>query len=291
MRKTIEFQTSTNNTALSTRGKPGAYEDLVLSASFRNYRHRFESGKTKIRLLPALMNGTDWLLKVPALQHSNGRHTHPSALKDGAKSVFDLALEHMKAEYPIRLFSSANKTGFRLFPMPMSICWAVVEDANGVRLRLLLHSFYETKRDGANGLGNMIYNQVLRAGQQTGLPGHPLNVLDGTSLLVERVRGSDTKFPSYRVSLADDRGPLQPILDKISDVEYNTLCPLEETLLILEPEEEWRLLAKVVGDDLIAEIRPATELAKMDECSAPSSRSESLLAEKSFEFEGSRFRC
>lgn len=133
----------------------------------------------------------------------------------------------------------------------MSICWAIIEDSNGIKLRLILHSFYDGCRGGSNGLGNLIYDQVLRAGRDCTKPGHPLNPSDGVSLCVERIGGNDTKFPSYRIKLADDRSPLQPLFEEISEVEHNTLCPLEETIRILEPEEEWSLLSKVVGDDLV----------------------------------------
>ena len=55
-------------------------------------------------------------------------------------------------------------------------------------------------------------------------------------------------------------GPIQPILDKISEMEYNSLIPIEETIRILEPEEEWHLLSSVIGDDLVAKIRAAQAL-------------------------------
>lgn len=272
MKKLIEFQTSKNHTsALLTPRKPNAYDDLVLVDAYRKYSHRFAPGKTKIRLLPAISTDSNWLMEIPVLQHMNGRHCHPRVIKAGAESVYDLAYKHMKEKCPNLLFNRANKSGIRLLPMPVSICWAIVEDANGIKVRLLLNSFYDGKHGGASGLGDTIYKQVLRAGEKCDLPGHPLNHLDGTSILVERIGGSDTKFPSYRVSLADDRSPLQPLLEKITEVEHNVLCPVQETIRILSPEEEWRLLSEVIGDDLVAEVRAAhaPEVAGEEAVSSP----------------------
>lgn len=256
-RKTIEFQESKNDTALLTR-KPSAYDDLVLTDEYRKFRHRFMPGKTRIRLLPAFNNGINWLLEVPTHQHANGRHAHPSVLRAGAKSVYDLALDYMGAKHPDRLFSPANKSGIRLEAMPVSVCWAIVQDANGIRLRLLVASLYESnRRGGTDGLGRTICEFVSRFGRDHTQPGHPLNPADGVSIVLERIGATDTKFSSYRLSLADDRGPIQPILDKISEMEHNSLIPVEETIHILEPEEEWRLLTEVIGDDLVAEVRAA----------------------------------
>lgn len=255
MRKVIEFQPSKNDSVLLTRGKSSAYEDLVFSDTYRKYRHQFESGKTKIRLLPAMSVDSKWILEIPTLQHANGRHSHPCAVKAGAQSVYDLAFAFMQEKHHAHLFGRSNKTGIRLKPMPIAMCWAVVQDSNGIRLRLLHNSFHDGERGGATGLGRKVYEQALRDGKDSSHPGHPLNHLDGTSLLVERIPGSDTKFASYRVSHSDDRSPLQPLLEKVSDLEYNALCPLEETIRILEPEEEWLLLSKVVGDEMVAEIR------------------------------------
>ena len=282
MRKPIEFQPSKNHTsALLTPRKPNAYEDLVLTDMYRKYRHRFEPGKTKIRLLPAMALESNWLLAIPTHQHVNGRHTDPRAIKAGAQSAYPTAYSHMQQNYPTRLFSRANMTGIRLLPMPVSVCWAIVEDANGIKARLILSSFYDGKRGGASGLGNTIYSQVLRAGENCGMPGHPLNPSDGVSLIVERIGASDTKFASYRVSHSDDRSPLQPLLEKVSDVEYNALCPLKETIRFLEPEEEWRLLSKVVGDEMAAEIRTAQESGNPhEECVAVSHVEEVAVAEE-----------
>lgn len=288
MRKTIEFQKNMNHTALMKRGKQNAFEDLVLVEDYRKYRHRFEPGKTKIRLLPAMAEDSNWILEVPTLQTPNARHAHPQSLRVGSdsQSVFDLAFAYMKARCPNRLFGRTNKSGIRLLPSQLSICWAIIEDANGIRLRLLLHSHYDGSRGGANGLGNTIYNQVLSSGNNCDQPGHPLNPTDGVSLVVERIGGGDTKYPSYRVSLADDRCPLELLLEKITEVEHNALRPLEEIIHFVEPEDEWRLLAKVVGDDLVHEIRSAKEGTENDKSStvSPSLEETDLVEEDSKDF-------
>jgi hypothetical protein len=280
MRKPIEFQPSKNDSALLMRGKSGGYEDLVFTDTYRKYRHQFGSGKTKIRLLPAMSADSDWILEIPTLQHANGRHADPSAVKAGARSVYDLAYAFVKEKYPDRLFGRSNMTGIRLKSMPIAICWAVVEDRNGIRLRLLHNSFHDGERGGATGLGRKVYDQALRDGKDSRQLGHPLNHLDGTSLLVERIPGSDTKFPGYRVIHSDDRSPLQTLLEKVSDLEYNVLCPLKETIRVLEPEEEWRLLAGVIGDDLVAEIRSTEKRTNAVEGSAVGLRIEDCPAPK-----------
>ena len=261
MRKTIEFQPSTNNTTALLARKPSAFEDLVLKDAYRQYRHRFEPGKTKIRLLPAIRKNNEgqWFLKVPVLQHPSGRHAHPRTVSPGSKSIFDLAYTHLKENYPSRLFQKSNRSGIRLLPSQAVASWAVVQDVNGTKLRLLVSSDYDGSRGGAAGFGHILQEYVSRYGSDETVPGHPLNPNDGVSVLIERIGATDTKFPSYRLSVADDRSPLQPILDRVTDVEYNMLCPLEEIIHIMEPEAEWKLLQKVIGDDLVSEIRSAQE--------------------------------
>jgi hypothetical protein len=267
MRKPIEFQPSKNNTATLLARKPSAFKDLVLKDAYRKYRHRFEPGKIKIRLLPAIGKNSkgQWSLKVPVLLHPSGRHAHPRTIESGArtKCVYDLAYEFIKKNYPNRLFSKENKSGIRLLPSSAAVCWAIIQDGNGTRLRLLLSSNYDGSRGGAASFGSLLPEFVSRCGLDETVPGHPLNPSDGVSLLIERIGGPDTKFPSYHFSVADDRSPLQPILDRLTDVEYNMLCPLEETIQIMEPEEEWKLLRKVVGDDLLSEMLSAQEKSKI----------------------------
>jgi len=269
MRKPIEFQPSTNNTALLTRNKPAGFDDLVLKEAYRNYHHRFEPGKTEIRLLPAIAQKGEgqWFLKIPVLQHLSARHAHPRATASGAstKSVFDTAYQYMKENYPNRLFSRENKSGIRLLPSSSAVCWAIIQDGNGTRLRLLLSSNYDGSRGGSAGFAHILQEFVNRYGADETVPGHPLNPADGVSLLIERIGGADTKFPSYRLTPAVERGPLQPLLEKITDVEYNMLRPLEETIQIIEPEAEWKLLRKFIGDDFYTEIRSAQDNSKVME--------------------------
>ncbi len=73
------------------------------------------------------------------------------------------------------------------------------------------------------------------------------------------------------------------MLEKITEVEYNALCPLEETIRILAPEEEWRLLATVVGDEMAAEIRADHPSGNADEeFRTDSNVDETAMAEEAF---------
>jgi len=265
MRKEIEFKPSVNQptTALANH-----YEDLILTEPYRKYRHRFESGKTNIRLLPTLPGGDNWLLQISTLQHSQGRHAHPKTIDRNAKSVFNLAYEYLKDRNPESLYNRSNRSGFRLLPSPMSLCWAIVQDKNGTKLRLILASYYDGSRGGTKGLGYAICSQALVAGEDCCLPGHPINHMDGRSLIVDRSIKKDSKIPQFRVSTSEDRGPIQALLDKITDVEINVLCPLEKTICIPEQDKEWLILAKVVGDKLAGEIRSAHENDSKDDLSA-----------------------
>lgn len=221
-----------------------------------------------------------WLLQIPALLHANGHHCHPRVIKAGAESAYDLAYKQMKEKYPTRLFSRANKAGIRLLPPPLSACWAVVDDDNGIRLCLLQASFYDGKGGASSSSGNTICSHVLEAGEDTTLPGHPLNHMDGTSIFVER---SVAEIPNSRVTASAFRrtaARLQALLDKVTDVEYNALCPIEKSIRILEPEEEWRLLSKVVGADLVDEILSTQESGKSEQHSQTGSISEEAAVDE-----------
>jgi hypothetical protein len=54
----------------------------------------------------------------------------------------------------------------------------------------------------------------------------------------------------------------------MSQTEIEAICPLEQTIRLLDADHEWELLAKVIGEELRDEIRAASEARE------PSSRTD-----------------
>ncbi len=265
MKPTIQFKDEPDThegTSLCqpTKGKSKPpYEDLILKPEYRGRRFSFPEGKTVIRILPQLAGTTGWMQAVFSLDHPGGRHAHPKSVTPRAESVFDHAYRWLRSTTPTKLWSKLYPDGYRLLTSPMAVCWLLVEIDGQIQSRLFLGGAYDGSAGGNPGFAH----QLFKLASELNSEGHDAAHSEhGVQITVEKTLPKGEKYPVYSMTRHDHPAPIKAYLEKMSEVEVNVICPLAEVIHQIDAEEEWELLAKVVGEELHDEIRSAvTELA------------------------------
>lgn len=238
------------------RTKP-AFDDLVLRPEYQSRKFTFTKGQTCIRILPAVKGGSSWHHEIEILSHSHGQHTHPKSLKPKAKSVFDTAYGWLRANKPDLLFNKNNRDGFRLLPSPMAVCWILVEVDGEIQAKLFIGSAYNGEKSGGN--CGVAHQLIKVAGERSQPGGHDAaHTEHGVQIIVDKSTPHGSKYPNYKMTRGAMEVPVSRYIERMSDSEIEALCPLHEVLRRVEPEEEWELLAGVIGVELRDEIRNAT---------------------------------
>jgi hypothetical protein len=235
------------------RAKP-SYEDLILKPEYQSRRFTLPQGQSCIRILPQLAGSDGWMHGIQVLAHSNGQHTHPKSLKPKAKSVFDAAYSWLRANKPDALFNKDNPDGFRLLPSSMSICWILIEIEGEMQAKLLIGSAY----DGGTAEGNCgVAHQLFKVTSALSQPGghDAADAEYGSQIIVAKTTPHGSRYPTYKMTRNGMEAPIDRYLERMQDSETAALCPLHEVLRRVEPDEEWDLLAKVIGEELRNEIR------------------------------------
>lgn len=263
MKSVIEFASSTEMEAarrLFPVSKPQpkhAYDDLILRKEYQSRKFTFGNGQTCIRILPQLAGSDGWMQGIHVLTHPNGQHVHPKSLKPKGKSVFDTAYGWLRASKPETLQSKTFRDGYRLLPSSMAICWILAEIDGKMQAKLFCGSAY----DGGTAGGNCgVAHQMFKVASELGKPGghDAAHAEHGVQIIVEKSTPHGSKYPSYQMTRGGVEVPISRYLERMDETEIDAICPLDEVLRRVEPDEEWELLAKVVGDELRDEIRNST---------------------------------
>jgi hypothetical protein len=262
------------------QSKP-AYDDLILRPEYQPRKFTFPQGQTCIRILPALAGTTGWMHEIEVLTHPNGQHLHPKSFKATGmakgKSVFDICYSWLRANMPDTLNSKANR-GFRLLPSKMAICWLLVEIEGSMQARLFYGSAYDGGPAGGNcGVAHQLYKVASKLSQPGG---HDATHTEhGSQIIVEKTTDHGAKYPTYNMTRASVEAPIVRFMEKLEESALEVICPLHEVLRRVEPEEEWELVAKVIGEALRDTIRNAT--AKPKSTLLPKPEPVSLAADES----------
>jgi hypothetical protein len=262
MKKEIEFVTDTETvpTEMLVRSKSRSsppYEDFLLAPEFQPHKFIFPRGKTCIRLLPRMKGSPSWMQIVKVLNHQNGRHVHPKSLDNAAQSVFDVAYRWFKSNEPNLLFSKSNRDGFRLLSSPLAICWFLVDDGGETKAKLFVGSPYDGSRGGSPGLAhqlNKLAREITEPGGQDATHSE-----HGVQITVEKSIPLGEKYPTYQMTRHHVAVPIQRYIDRMSESEVNAICPLNDVIRKVGEQEEWDLLAKVIGKELRDKIRETTQ--------------------------------
>lgn len=248
------------------QSKP-AYNDLILRPEYQPCKFTFPKGQTCIRILPALAGTTGWMLEIEVLTHPNGQHLHPKSFKAKGKSVFDICYSWLRTNMPDTLHSKANR-GFRLLPSKMAICWLLVEVDGIMQAKLFYGSTYDGGTAGENcGVAHLL-NKVASELSQPG--GHDATHTEhGSQIIVEKTTAHGAKYPTYKMTRANVEAPIVRYMERLEESELEGICPLHEVLRRVEPEEEWDLVAKVIGEELRDTIRKSTAQPQPPSSSKP----------------------
>jgi hypothetical protein len=260
MKRTIEFETSINphlgvkSSPWLAAGKPAStFEDLILKPEYEARRFQFPAGATWFRLVPPLRGSSGFMLPLHALGHPGGRHAKSIT---GVKSVYSTAYEWLNKHHPELLFCKANPEGFRLLSSPVAAYWMLVELDGKMVARILLANAYDGSRNGSEGgLGYRLLRLVQERDEALGLVADPVDPDTGVQIGIEKSQAAGVKYPTYTLRLGRQPAPIDRFFDRMDSDELDALCPLEETVRVIEPEHEWELLGKVVGVDLRDKIR------------------------------------
>jgi len=254
--QSADTTTTQNTTTPWKKERESRYQDLVFKPEYAARKLRFPIGQTWIRILPALrgsVNGS--LLGIYALEFDGGRFAHPRTLKQNAKCAFDHAYGWAKANTPESLYSKANRHGVRLLSNPFATFWVAVEEEGRTVARLFFGSAYDGSRGGVPGLGWQIYQmsqQKDEKGNRIADLAHPRN---GVLVGVEKVQPKGAQYPSYRLQIGRQPAPADEAIAKMDEAEVSALVPLEDTIRVLTPDEEWQCLAKVMAPSTVEQIR------------------------------------
>lgn len=263
-RKTVEFATDSadqTKTKTSTgtpwkRERESSYQDLVFKPEYAARKLRFPVGQTWLRILPPLRGSVHgWMLGIHALEFEGGRFAHPRTLKKNAKCAFDHAYSWAQENCPQALYSKANKGGVRLLTNPFAAFWAAVEEEGRTVASLFLGSAYDGSRGGVPGLGWQIWQLSQQRDENGDLIANPAHPTDGVLVGVEKVQSKGAQYPSYRLQLGRQRVAADESIEKMAQEEVAALAPLEETIRVLSPEEEWECLTKVMDPATVERIR------------------------------------
>ena len=261
MKKVIEFEKSVtpcSGATSSSVGKPASkYEDLILKPEFEARKFQFPTGATWFRLVPPLRGSKGFMLRLNALGHPGGRHAKSIT---GSKSVFSIAYDWLLKHQPELLFRKENPEGFRLLSSPVAAYWMLVEEDGKMVARILLANAYDGSRNGTEGgMGYRLLRLVEERDEAMGLVSDPVDPDTGVQIGIEKTQAAGVKYPTYTLRLGRQPAPINRFFERMEQDELDVLCPLEETVRVIEPEHEWELLGKVVGADLLDKIRAATK--------------------------------
>lgn len=259
MKTTIEFETTNPEVSPWSSAKARTHENLVLKPEYSERQLKFEEGTTWIRIVPAVKGSAfPWMLELKTLEFEGGRFTHPRSLKSKTSCVFDTAYAWALKNVPGALFSKSNPSGVRLLTDPYCAFWAIAEQQGQPVAKIFLGSAYDGSRGGVPGLGWRIWSLTQEKDETGQAVANPVDFENGVMVAVEKKQSPGAKYPSYNLRLGRQPAPMTDIIARMEPEELAAICPLENTIRLLTPEEQWKCLAKVMSPDHVAAIRKET---------------------------------
>lgn len=254
MKTPIEFQPSSPNLISAlTPSSHQPFQDLLLKAEYADKKYRLPKGTTTFRVLPPLMGTDVWMTTIHALDHNQGRHPHPKTTHTGATSVYDIAREWLQQHLPDALYSKNNRSGHKLWSTRLTATWIIIEGPEPPELRILVASdFAGSARSAASaGLAHRIKEQVRQAPAL-------LDPTAGYQLKLIRAYKPGSRYPETHISTNQTATSLSDLLGQLNSEDLNLICPIADTVRQVDDHDEWSLLAKVIGQELVDKIRSDT---------------------------------
>jgi len=254
MKKNIEFKESNNDTTdlLSRWTKPkNQFDDLILKPEYTHAKARLPEGTSTIRVLPAIKGGLCWWIPIHALSYPGGQHAHPKTHEPNTQSVFDKARAWFKENAAKALYTKSAGKGFKLWSQPMAGCWLLVTRDGKTDLRLLVASAFAGTNEKKSGLAYQLM-EFVHQHQELLDPEAKIEIQLARSL----PKGS--KYLETELQKVESEHTLDECIAELPSEQIRMVCPVEQTIRRIEPEDEWKLLEKAIGTPWMDRIRESS---------------------------------
>jgi hypothetical protein len=128
-------------------------------------------------------------------------------------------------------------------------------------LGLFFHSYSDGKYGGQPGLAHKVYEEATSVNNEPGdeNEGKPIygDITDpatGRLVNIVKSKAEGAQYPSYSFKIGSKSAPVQELMDKLDDGDYNAIQPLERVLDTVEYEEEKAILREYIGEDYFKKI-------------------------------------
>jgi hypothetical protein len=221
-----------------------------------NLRLNFSIGCTWFRILPALRKSAyGSILPIHALEFTGGRFVSPACFDLNKRSAYDKAQEWFQQHQPHRLYSKTNKFGFRFSPVRLGAFWVIeYSETDSPSLKLIV----ESSSDGSNGpegLAHTIWKKIHEKDEDSNPMWNALHPEKGVMVCVERWMRKHSKAPLDCVRVGRIPRSVEDLLEKVSPVERDQLCVLEQVIREPNVEDQWHYLGRLISSELAAHIR------------------------------------
>ncbi|MDP3850685.1 MAG: hypothetical protein Q8Q59_09295 [Luteolibacter sp.] len=227
------------------------FQDLLLTPEYSRMKYTLPKGTSTFRLLPAIKGSDFWMATIDAIDQGNGRHVHPKTFQpsEDKDSVFDTAKAWLKKHQPSMLYSKAEPTGHKFWIQKVAAFWILIDGPEPPELRILLASEFPGSRQVAKpGLGHKLKELVQNKPEL-------LDPDAGYQLKVTRAYSAGSKYPETQITVHQTSTSLNEALGELSAEDLARVRPIMDTIRQTDTEQEWALLAKVIGDELANTIR------------------------------------
>jgi len=146
-----------------------------------------------------------------------------------------------------------------LLPDPLSLFWVLVQEGTKVLAKLVIASGYDGSRGAAPGIGHQIWQLTQERDEDGNLVSDPVDPEKGLQICVQKTQPQGSGYPSYSPRLGRVPTPIAEIIARMESSEIAALVPLEEVVRLIDEEEEWHLLEKVIDPATFAKIRAAAK--------------------------------
>lgn len=232
-----------------------SFDDLIFKEAYQSRRLDIPTGTTWMRIIPNAAGAHPWMLPIHAIKNDHFQFVHPRTFGGTNRCVFDDAYTWFKENRPEALFSKANRTGFRLLSDRLVAFFVAIQEGDKVFARLFLHNGYGGDRGGIAGLGYRVLQLTLDEDENGNQMHEIVHPEQGVQIGIEKAKPLGAEFPRYDLHVGRIPCPVGKMLVRMGEEERQALCPIEDTVRELTREEQWPLLAKVVGAETVERIK------------------------------------
>jgi hypothetical protein len=250
-RSTIQFNTGTPAALAPVKAssKMGSkYLNYLIKPEYQKLQKFFPNGKITIRVIPPIGEGAQTWSVTRRIIAPFG-----SKFKIIENDVFNKANEWFRANLKSHLLSKENERGYQLFPKTEAFILAIWFDEAQPKLGIFSSSYTVNSSSPIKQISDQSTLTEPNPGGEETLK-YPSLVDPAAGRYITITKGEKgTKTPAL-VSIGTIDAPLKPLLDKLTDEEYNLLTNLDNIFHTPSKEEQLACLAEYIGQDKVKQI-------------------------------------